>query len=177
VSAKRVRLIVLGTAALACLSTVGLICCTRPPAAEVSATPPRASEPEKQTEDSGIPQQAARTPPEESASTPPATIDMDTPEEPAPVPPSYMSIVEEIDPVKRSIVYTTIEPPRTLELTTENVKRIRLTREGLPLARHGSLVLRIDGQGIEWTRKYVAVELERSSAGEWSVVDRRPANP
>ena len=35
----------------------------------------------------------------------------------------------------------------------------------------------IDGQGIEWTREYLAVELERSSAGVWTVVRRRPVEP
>jgi hypothetical protein len=99
---------------------------------------------------------------------------METPEKPEPKTPRYLAIVEQVDADQDAKVQATIRPPTGLELETENVKRLRITREGLPLVQNRSIVLRIDGQGIEWTRHYVAVELERSSAGTWTVIGRRP---
>jgi hypothetical protein len=95
---------------------------------------------------------------------------MDEPAEPLEPPPPYVSIVELIDAGQRPAVRVTPVAPRKLIVATQNVKRLRLTREGLPLARDRSIVLSIDGQGIEWTQECLKVELEWTPAGAWSVV-------
>lgn len=186
-SVNRVRLSVVGAAGFVLLGGIGLVCCARPSTPAVDATQPRAA-------DSGVIAEAERPEPPsaqnaddtktgakasrgEAAEAVAPTIEMEQPERPEPRTPRYLSIVEEINVARPAKVHATVAAPSTLELTTENVRRIRVTREGLPLARDRSIVLRIDGQGIEWTRKYIAVELERSPAGAWTVVRRRPLKP
>ncbi len=179
---KRGTVLAISTAAFVLLCGFGLVCCTRSTAPGVEVAQPRADSGEE--EDIG----SAEVARQEDAATEPAivdasrdesagTIDMETPEKPEPKTPRYVSIVEQLHSGQDARVTATIELPTKLELTTDNVSRLRITREGLPLARDRSIVLRIDGQGIEWTRQYLAVELERSSAGVWTVVRRRPAMP
>lgn len=103
----------------------------------------------------------------------PVEIDMEEPaEKPPPVPP-FVAIVETIHPQREATAHVTVTPPRKLDIDTRNVRRLRITRRRLPLARDRSIVLRIDGKGIEWTPDVVAVELERSRAGDWRVVRTR----
>ena len=187
VPANRVRLSVIGIAGFASLLGLALVCCTRSSTPGVSARQPHAA-------DSGTPAETAESRPpsgqeaepkttraealrDDPAEAATPTIEMDQPEPPEPKTPHYVSIVEEIKSARPSKVHARIVSPTKLVLTTENVKRIRVTRAGLPLARNRSIVLLIDDQGIEWTRQYLAVELERSRAGEWTVVRRRPAKP
>jgi hypothetical protein len=71
----------------------------------------------------------------------------------------------------------TAETQRSLSLTTRNVSRFRIQRDGSPLRYGTNVILRIDGQALEWTGRYEALVLERSSNGVWEVaerVDRRP---
>jgi hypothetical protein len=186
-SVNRVRLATIGMAAFALLCGFVLVCCARSPTPAVTATPPRAAD----SDETAATQESGSVPPESAGAEPPdvtppreetgeltaPSIEMDEPEEPAPVLPRYLEIVEETDPIQRASIEVTLTPPRKLELDTRNVKLLRLTRDGLPLTRSRSIVLQIDGQGIEWTPKYMAVELERSPAGEWTVVRRRPYEP
>ncbi len=184
---NRGRLATIGIAAFALLCGFALVCCTRSPTPGVEAAPPRAADSDETAEtaesEPALPENVGAEPPDETPpgdETPEVTvpsIEMDEPETPGPQLPRYLEVVEEIDPARQPAVEVTLTAPRTLELDTHNVKRLRLTREGLPLTRNRSIVLRIDGQGIEWTPKYVAVELERSPAGEWTVVRRRPDQP
>lgn len=187
VPANRVRLSVIGIAGFAFLLGLSLVCCTRSSTPGVSTRQPPAADSSKPTETAEprppSPQQAEpntirfEAPGDDPAEAVAPIIDMEGPESPEPKTPHYVSIVEEIKPAQPSKVHARIVSPTKLVLTTENVKRIRVTRQGLPLARNRSIVLRIDDQGIEWTRQYLAVELERSRAGEWTVVRRRPAKP
>jgi len=184
---NRVRLVTISMAGFALLCGFVLVCCTRSPAPGVSATVPRAAdsdetakteEPEPALPESAALERPDKTRPgEETAEATAPTIEMDVPEEPELQLPRYLEIVEEVDPARQSEIEVTVTAPRRLELNTRNVKLLRLTREGLPLTRNRSIVLQIDGQGIEWTPKCVAVELERSPAGEWTVVRRRPYEP
>ncbi|MFQ5807054.1 MAG: hypothetical protein ACE5I3_11460 [Phycisphaerae bacterium] len=184
---SRARLFVISVAGFALLFGFGLVCCTRSPTPAITAAPPRAADSgaadETEESEPSLPQAVGaektnvEAPRDEAADSAAPTIEMDEPEQPELQTPRYLSIVEQINPARRSRVHATVTPPRKLELTTENVSLLRLTREGLPLARNRSIVLRIDGQGIEWTPKYVAVELERSPAGAWTVVRRRPFKP
>jgi hypothetical protein len=175
-------------AGLALLCGVGLIACERPATPGVTLTPPRESDAETPT-DADRPEKpptateadtepgAMTAPRDDVADTNAATIDIEEPGEPRPGIPRFISITEEIEPQRLSSVDVAVLPPRKLELNTENIKRLRLTREGLPLAKNSSIVLRIDGQGIEWTPRYIAVELERSPTGLWTVIGRRAYQP
>jgi cytoskeletal protein RodZ len=187
VSVNRVKLVTIGVAVCALLCGFVLVCCARSPTPGVSATVPRAADSGEtaETEESvSAPpanvatEQPETTPPgQETADATAPSIEIDVPEEPKPELPRYLEIIEEIDPAREPSIEATVAPPQKLELNTRNVKLLRLTREGLPLTRNRSIVLQIDGQGIEWTPKYVAVELERSPAGAWTVVRRRPYQP
>lgn len=188
-SRMRVRLPAVLTTGLVLLGAVVHVACERSVSPAVTATQPRPADSGEMTETEtgeppiaadGVPEQEqadVRPPREDTTDATAPGIEMDAPEKPEPKTPRYVSIVERIDSARHAKVHATIEAPRKLELSTENVKCLRLTREGLPLTRNLSIVLRIDGQGIEWTPRYVAVELERSSAGAWTVVRRRPAKP
>lgn len=157
--------------------------CERAPRAGVTATQPRTSAPQQQPAEQPAPGGAGSSSAPAEAEPPPTTrpepvpIDMDEPQQPEPPLPPYVFVVERIDPHQRGRVRANTVAPNRLELTTDNVRRLRLTRERLPLSRHRSIVLRIDGQGIEWTPKCLAVELQRSPAGAWTVVRRRLVEP
>jgi hypothetical protein len=56
---------------------------------------------------------------------------------------------------------------RRLALDTRNVRRLRITRAQLPLERDRSLVLILDGQGIEWRADSTVEEFERAETGAW----------
>jgi len=59
------------------------------------------------------------------------------------------------------------------DVTTENVRSIRVELGYLPLAEGKRVILRIDGQGIEITqRDRRFITLERRSTGQWEV--RKP---
>ena len=179
---KRGRAVAISAAILFAACGLALVCCTRPTTPGVEATPPRADAPEPveakpptPPADTAVHQPDQARPGSEPIESAPAEIDMETPEGPEPRTPRYLEIVEQVHSDRTGTVRATITSPTKLELETDNIKRLRITREGLPLAEGRSIVLRIDGQGIEWTRQYTAVELERSSAGTWTVIGRRPS--
>ncbi len=69
-------------------------------------------------------------------------------------------------------------PPRTLKLTTDNVQRMRLSRAALPLGdAPGSLVVHIDGSGIEFRDSFDWIIVERTVTGAWIIVERHPIHP
>jgi len=97
--------------------------------------------------------------------------------EPEPRLPSYLRILERFDNTARSKVRVRLEPPAKLEIQTDNVKRLRITRVGLPLMQGRSTVLRIDEQVFEWPRRSDVVELERSPNGVWTPTKLRKSRP
>jgi hypothetical protein len=174
---RRGKAAAIGVATLALACGFVLVCCTQPNGPAVEATPARsgAAERHETAPATQPPDRSGQAEPRDRSAEPTQPrIDMETPEEPEPRTPRYLAIVEQIHSDREASVRATIRSPTKLELETDNVKRLRITREGLPLVQNRSIVLRIDGQGIEWTRHYTAVELERSSAGTWTVADRRP---
>ena len=182
--AKRGRVAAIGAAGFVLACGFALVCCTRPTTPGVDTAQPRADagrtseiEPPAPAQEATSQQPDEARPRDQATESVPPAIELETPEEPEPRTPRYLEIVEPVHPDRDSKIRATIVSPTKLELETDNIKRLRITREGLPLARDRSIVLRIDGQGIEWTRKYLAVELERSSAGVWEVVRRRPVEP
>ena len=171
---KRGTVRTMGVAAFLLLCGFGLVCCTQNNAPSMNTSEPpvnnAATPPAKQY--------AEPAPTRESETTaPPPEINMSKPPEPPTTTPRYLAIMEEFQSGEDSQVRATLQAPSKLVLETKNIKRLRITREGLPLSQNRSIVLQIDGQGIEWTRQYQAVELEKSTAGQWSVVRRKPINP
>jgi hypothetical protein len=88
-----------------------------------------------------------------------------------------VKILVEADAGRPADVRTTISPPATLEIATHNVRRLRLDRRALPLARDRSTILRIDDQAIEWTTKHDLLVLEQSRGGQWNIVERGAPRP
>jgi hypothetical protein len=91
-----------------------------------------------------------------------------------PTPPPYLHVLETARRDRRATVDARVEPPATLRVATQNVRRLRIDRDRLPLPTTGSVELRIDGQGFEWTSRYDIIDLELSPSGTWKVVERRP---
>lgn len=181
---KRARTLFLGAAGGLLLCSLTLVCCQRPTTRVEATAPPKENQPAEPPP--AVVARPVQQPPavqptpapthDPPSAAPPSNINMDQPAESKP-PPPFLAVVEEINPARRSTVTAELHPPRKLVVNTTNVKRLRLTRERLPLTHSRSIVLRIDDQGIEWTSKHVAIELERSAAGEWTVVKRRPRKP
>lgn len=168
---RRLRRFMIGIAAsMVIMGGITLVCCTRTTSPGLSPTAPPSVVEEPST--SSKPEQDSTE--GEGAPQPEIDVLTDTAE---PEPPSYVAVVDQYEAGRPGRVRAAITAPNKLELETRNVKRLRITREGLPLPRDRSIVLRIDGQGIEWTRDYLAVELERSPAGVWEVTHLRPAKP
>ncbi len=91
--------------------------------------------------------------------------------------PTYVSLLAKLEDGEPASMTVTAETQRSLSLTTRNVSRFRIQRDGSPLSYGTNVILRIDGQGLEWTGRYEALVLERSRNGVWEVaerVDRRP---
>ncbi len=82
--------------------------------------------------------------------------------------PDYIRIVEAFEPGERSKVRARVENGRRLIIDTTNVKRLRIFRDRLTIARGRTIALLIDGQGIEWRSSSRTEEFERSQTGDWS---------
>ena len=177
-SLNRRKASVLAALGLASMLLAGVLCCARSQAPAVQATPPREDVARERATVESEPATEPRAASGKATTEPPGQpIDMEVPEEPQPRTPSYIEIVDDIKPGEQPVVWAEVVSPTKLVIETDNVQMLRVTREGTSLSRTRSIVLRIDGQGIEWTPKYIAVELERSPAGEWTVVRRRPVEP
>lgn len=182
-SVKRRRLAFAIAASFFLIGGVSLVCCSRTNSSQVEVAPD--SRAESRTESRVEPPQPSETkvdvretePPTVQSAPPSPEIDVSTPERLEPDPPHYVAVMDRYEPDAPSRVHVKVVRPAKLELQTENVKRLRITREGLPLPRDRSVILRIDDQGIEWTSGYIAIELERSSVGVWEVTQRKPAKP
>lgn len=124
----------------------------------------------------GAPPQPTPRTPEPAPQPPPAPTPPDRPPPDAPPtqpPPrpgtDYLVVLERYQADAPFATNAQLEPPRRLRVDTQNVKRLRITRQDVPLMRGGSLSLTIDGQGFEWNEKTPVLLLERSPAGAWAV--------
>lgn len=90
--------------------------------------------------------------------------------------PRYIRVLETADPQRRAEVWAEIPESGIINLKTSNVRRLLLERETLPFVSRGSIAVRVDGQGIEWQRKYDSLELLLLPNGSWEIV-RPPAKP
>jgi hypothetical protein len=124
-----------------------------PPQAQVP-TPPVATQP-------------ATQPVATQPTTQPATTQ---PEEAEPETPDYLTILDRFNSRERASASARVEPGNRLVIDTRNVRRLRIERRELPLDARRTIVLQLDGQGIEWLAKSRVVEFERSPNGEWMPV-------
>jgi len=91
--------------------------------------------------------------------------------------PRYLEVLERYDDSARAVVRARLERPAKLEIQTDNVKRLRITRARLPLTSTRSTVLRIDDQVFEWLQRSDEVVLERSRNGIWSPIKQGTSGP
>ncbi|MBW7906028.1 MAG: hypothetical protein LC135_17330 [Phycisphaerae bacterium] len=89
----------------------------------------------------------------------------------------YLRILELRSAAEPPVVTPRLEGEQVLVLETRNVQRLRITREHLAIRRDRSVILRIDGQNFEWTRRYDSIELHRDQNGFWNIISREPAGP
>ena len=135
---------------------------TQPTAAE----PPVASVP--QQDDLTQEQPTTTTAPSSqpaAAVVPPATTQ---PAEAPPPIPDYLKVLELYDDTEPAYVEISITSPRRMVIETRNVRKIHIDRKRLPMNTRHNIILRLDGQGIEWTAKSKTEEFERSINGDWS---------
>lgn len=64
-----------------------------------------------------------------------------------------------------------IEAERRVILDTDNAQRIRFDRRRIPVRRDRSIILVIDGQGIEWLASSTVTEFERTKTGAWVALE------
>jgi len=123
---------------------------------------------------------AAGAEPQETPETPPAAAIEPAPARPpeAPKPaepelPPYIRVVERFRPSEPALVHLDDSSPERLVVETRNVRRLWIDRERAPLVTNRSVVLRLDGQGIEWTGDSRTREFEKSVNGEWGPARER----
>ena len=140
--------------------------------------PPPGPSTRETAEPAGPAKPGAREPAEPPADSPPlppppvgAGTEAPPPAEP-PVPelPEYVRVLERFDPGQKADVRIELTPPRRLAIDTQNVQRLWIDRDALPLARYRSIILQLDGQGIEWTPQSSTTMFERSVNGVWAPV-------
>ena len=87
--------------------------------------------------------------------------------------PDYITVLERFQTDEPARVELAITSPERLVIDTQNVRRLRVDRQRLPMNTRRSIVLRLDGQGIEWTADSDVSEFERSVNGEWTPARKR----
>lgn len=63
--------------------------------------------------------------------------------------------------------------PATLDIRTQNVGRMLVTRRELPVGRNRSIALRVDGFVFEWSASHTTLILEFSPSGGWRIAESR----
>ncbi|UCD29566.1 MAG: hypothetical protein JSV03_03545 [Planctomycetota bacterium] len=131
----------------------------QPPATKPAATKPTATKP------------AATQPASTYDSKPPYPVKLHV-RSPDDKQPGWLKIVELADPDTPATADGTFPEQNRFYVDTQNVKQIRIHVSHLPLATRKRIILQIDKQGIEITRKKNRkfVILERRPTGEWVVV-------
>lgn len=149
---------------------------TPPPVAPATATQPAESAPA--SEPTPAESQPDSQPDSAAASQPQSAPASDESEKPEPLkPPAFVTRFEAGTATATPQIESQISAPGTVTLRTANVRRLTLTRSALPFEARGSVALRVDDQGIEWTRRSAVLELERRSSGEWVVIKPATSQP
>lgn len=123
----------------------------------------------------GQPPGAPNAPMTQPARTQPATTEPVSPPaivEPNEPPwPAYITDVAPIEAAAKPEVTVVTAKGRRLVIDTQNVQRLRIVRDELPIETSGSIVLRLDGQGIEWLADSGVEWFKRSRNGNWDAAD------
>jgi hypothetical protein len=144
-----------------------------------SPQPPPAAPPAPGTATQPAPaSQPAPTPPSPQVATsapaePPASPHAPGPEAQTQELPDYIEVLERYHPAEAARVSVQLDSPRRLIIDTQNVRRLRIDRNKLPLSKRGHIILRLDEQGIEWRAGSSTDEFERSVNGDWTPVKQR----
>lgn len=135
---------------------------TSAPAVEQQTDTDTTTEQPEQKDNTSQPEESSirTTPPRESSTPPPTQPEL----------PDYVHILERFHASEPIQLQAEIAAPHRLVIETRNVRRIRIDRHKLPMSRHRSIILRLDGQGIEWTPKSTTTIFERSINGVWMPV-------
>jgi hypothetical protein len=88
--------------------------------------------------------------------------------------PGYIQVLEKFDPNAQTVVQATAATGQQLDITTQNVKRMRIDRDHVPVDRTRSIALMLDGQPLEWLARSKVHEFERSVNGRWQPVKPAP---
>ncbi len=119
----------------------------------------------------------AVAPPAAGPASAPGATRTTVPPAAGPTRPSFVVVLERMDPARGQQLQTVVVGSRRVQLTTRNVRRLSITRRRGPLAREGSIVLRIDTQVFEWIGRFDTLELTRSENGIWRITRRWPPGP
>lgn len=174
---SRRRLARVATLAVGLTLALGwLVCCTssQPHGAPAISTPDAPSAQPVDEPDRPTPAPAAKPPAAEHDGTAqpapgPAQITPPTPPptEPPQELPDYLGVTARFDQSKPAFVDFEVTSPNRLAIETRNVRRLWIDRAALPLRTDRSIVLQLDGQGIEWTPTSTTTVFERSPNGAW----------
>jgi hypothetical protein len=100
-----------------------------------------------------------------------------TPRAEEPELPEYIRVMERFRADEPADVQVEITSPTRLVIRTRNVRKLWIDRDRLPMETGQSLVLQLDGQGIEWTARSKVRQFERSANGDWSGTRPEPPQP
>ena len=123
------------------------------------------------------PPAAAPTTPESQSRTEtsrPASQPPEPPPPPEPPVPGYIQIIEKFDPKARTVAQATAASGQQLDIMTQNVKRMRIDRDRVPVDKTRSIALMLDGQPLEWLPRSKVEAFERSINGRWQPVKPNP---
>lgn len=87
--------------------------------------------------------------------------------------PDFVLVLERFSNDKPFSIDVRVDDMQRVTLRTTNIKRLQIRRAGSGLSQTRSVAISIDQQGIEWTPKLDAVELERSINGAWRPAERK----
>lgn len=135
---------------------------------EPTAESPQAAPPTAQS-DAANPTRPQRVPPQ-------TTDRPQTPPPPRPDVPPFVRGVEPLRPTEDTRITADFDANGDLIITTDNVRRFRIVRRGMPMPQYRNLIVRIDKQNIEWTERYAEIELAQARSGLWEVARSVPAN-
>jgi hypothetical protein len=140
-----------------------------PPAAQPAPKPSPAVQPAP----SNAMPSVAEPPPPPAPPVEPAAADK--PQEPAEneLPP-YVKILRPGGRADLAHVDITLKQPATLQLATRDVERLWVGRRELPVGRNRNVILRVDGQVFEWSRRHDALELHFTRSGGWQIARAWP---
>jgi len=91
--------------------------------------------------------------------------------------PAYLEILSTVHERIGARVDVVKAEEDVLSLTTENVARLRVLRNELPFTPGRSVIVRIDGQAIEWSVRGESVELTRGRTGAWTAASSSSTRP